>query len=95
MLICMLPRTYPSVGNYVDAPLNRADAAVQGPLAPEGVTYSVRLAGRREISILMKRNGKLLNQGSLELSFGGTVITESWWTPDHPGGNSTFVYERK
>jgi hypothetical protein len=70
-------------------------AAVHGPLAPEGVTYSVWLVGRREISILTKRNGKPLNQGSLGLSLGGTVVTESWWTPGYPGGKSKFVYERK
>jgi hypothetical protein len=87
--------SYPSVGNYVDAPLNGADAAVQGPLAPEGVTYSVRLAGRREISILTKRNGNPLTQGSLELSGDGRIITESWWNPGQPADKGTFVYERK
>ena len=87
--------TYPSVGNYVDAPLNGADVAVQGSLAPEGVTYAVQLAGRREISILTKRNGKPLKQGSLELSGDGRVIAESWQAPGHPAEKSTFVYERK
>ena len=87
--------SYPSVGNYIDAPLTGADAAIHGPLAPEGMTYSLRLAGRREIFILVKRDGKHLNQGSLELSHGGTVVTESWWTPGRSGGGSTFVYERK
>jgi hypothetical protein len=87
--------SYPSVGNYVDAPLNGADAAVHGPLAPERVTYSVQSAGLREISILTKRNGKPLKQGSLELSGDGKVITESWWAPGQPANKSTFVYERK
>jgi hypothetical protein len=87
--------SYPSVGNYVDAPLNGADAAVHGPLAPEGVTYSVQLAGRREVSVLTKRNGKPLKQGSLELSGDGRVVTESWWAPGHPAEKSTFVYESK
>src|SRR5579863_6497609 len=86
---------YPNVGNYVDAPLNGADAAVHGPLAPEGMIYSVQSAGRREISILTKRNGKLPKQGSLELSADGKVITESWWTPGQPSDKSTFVYERQ
>ena len=87
--------SYPSVANYVDAPLNGADAAVQGPLAPEGMTYSVQSAGRREISILTKRNGKPLKQGSLELSGDGSVIMESWWAPGHPAEKSAFVYEKK
>lgn len=87
--------SYPSVGNYVDVPLNGADAAVQGPLAPEGMTYSVRLAGRREISILTKRNSKPLKQSSLELSGDGRVITESFWNPGQPADKSTFVYEKK
>jgi hypothetical protein len=87
--------TYPSVGNYVDAQLNGADAAVQGPLAPEGVTYSVRLAGPQQIFVLVKRDGKALTQGSLELSDNGRSITESWRTPNQPADKTTFVYEKK
>jgi hypothetical protein len=68
---------------------------MQGPLAPEGMTCSVQLAGRREISILTKRNGKSLKQGSLELSGDGRVVTETWWTPGHQAEKSTFVYEKK
>jgi hypothetical protein len=87
--------SYPSAGQYVDASLDGVDTAVQGPRAPEGVTYSVRLVGRREISTLTKRNGKALTQGSLELSDDGRVITESWWNPSQPADKGTFVYEKK
>ena len=86
---------YSSAGQYIDAPLDGVDAAVHGPHAPEGVTYAVRLAGKRKFLILTKRNGKTLTQGSFELSDDGRVITESWWTPGHPADKSTFVYERK
>jgi hypothetical protein len=86
--------SYPSAGQYVDAPLNGVEAAVHGPHAPEGVTYTVRLVGRREISTLTKRNGKPLTQGSLELSDDGTVITESWWNSGQPADKSVFVYEK-
>jgi hypothetical protein len=44
--------SYPNAGQYVDASLNGVDAVVQGPGAPEGMTYSARLAGRREIHTL-------------------------------------------
>jgi hypothetical protein len=87
--------SYPSAGQYFDAPLDGVDAAMHGPHAPEGVTYSVRLVGRHEISILTKRNGKPLTQGSLDLSDDGRDITESWWNPAHPADKGTFVYERK
>lgn len=87
--------SYPSAGQYVDAPFDGVDGAVQGPHAPEGVTYSVRLVGRREIATLTKRNGKVLTQGSLELSDDGRVITHSWWNPDRPTDKGTFVYEKK
>jgi hypothetical protein len=87
--------SYPNAGQYVDAPFNGVEAAVHGPHAPEGVTYTVRLVGRREISTLTKRNGKTLTQGSLELSAAGRVITESWWTPGQPADKGMFVYERK
>src|ERR1700722_9027834 len=86
---------YPSAGQYIDAPLDGADAPVRGPHVPEGMTFAVRLVGRREISILEKRNGKVVTQDSLELSNDGRVITYSWWNPDRPSGKGTFVYERK
>jgi hypothetical protein len=87
--------SYPSAGQYVDAPLDGVDAAIHGPHAPEGVTYTVWVVGRREISTLTKRDGKTLTQGSLELSNDGRVITESWWNPSQPADKGTFVYERK
>jgi hypothetical protein len=85
---------YPSAGQYVDAPLNGADAAVSGH-APAGLTDAVRLVRRREISILAKRDGKVFEQDSLELSSDGRVITYSWWNPDRPTGRGTLVYEKK
>ncbi len=87
--------SYPSAGQYVDAPFDGVDTAVQGPHAPEGITYSVRLAGRREIHTLTKRNGKALTQGSLELSDDGRVITDSWWNPARPTDKGVFVYEKE
>jgi hypothetical protein len=87
--------SYPSAGQYVDAPLDGVDAAVQGPRAPDGMTYSVRLAGRREIHTLTKRNGRAPIEGSLELSKDGSTITASWWNPDQPSNKTTLVYEKK
>jgi hypothetical protein len=86
---------FPRVGQYIDAPLDGADAAMRGPYLPEGLTYAVRSVRRREISMLSKRNGKVVEQDSLELSNDGRVITYSWWNPDRPTGKGTFVYERK
>ena len=86
---------YPSAGQYIDAPLDGVDAAVDGPHAPEGTTYAVRLAGRREFFSLTKRNGKVLTQGSLKLSNDGRIITDSWWNPDRPNDKGTLVYEKK
>jgi hypothetical protein len=87
--------SYPSAGQYIDAPLDGVDAAVHGPHAQEGTTYAVRPAGQREFLILTKRNGKALTQGSLELSADGKVITESWWNPGQPTDKGTLVYEKK
>lgn len=87
--------SYPSAGQYVDAPLNGGEAAVHGPHAPEGTTYTARLVGQRKILTVTKRNGKISLQGSFELSDDGKVITESWWSPSQPAGKGTFVYERK
>jgi len=87
--------SYPSGGQYVDAPFDGADASVYGPHASEGLTYSARMVGRREIQTLTKRNGKALTQGSLELSNDGRVITESWWNPGQPTDRGVFVYEKE
>jgi hypothetical protein len=86
---------YPGAGQYIDAPLNGVDAVVHGPHAPEGMTYSARLGGKREILTLTKRKGKAITQGSLELSDDGAVVTESWRSPDRPTGRGALVYERK
>jgi hypothetical protein len=86
---------YPSAGQQIDAPLDGVDAAVRGLHSPEGRTYSARSVGRREIRTLTKANGKVLTQGSLELSNDGRVITESWWNPGRPTDKGTLVYERK
>jgi len=86
---------YPSAGEYIDAPLDGTDAAVSGPHAQKGLTDAVRLVGRREISVLAKRDGKVILQDSLELSSDGRVITYSWWNPDRPNDKGTLVYERK
>jgi hypothetical protein len=86
---------YPDAGQYIDAPLDGADAAIHGPHASEGMTYTARLVGRREILTLRKDDGKVLTQGSLELSGDGRVITESQWTPGHAADKGTLVYERQ
>lgn len=85
---------YPDAGQHIDAPLDGADAPVQGPHVPEGMTYSAHLVGRREILTLSKHNGKSIIQGSLELSGDGRVITDSWWSPGHPTDKGRLVYEK-
>ena len=86
---------YPTAGQEIDAPLDGIEVVVRGPRAPEGTTYSAQSVGRREIRTFMKRNGKVLTQGSLKLSNDGKIITESWWNPDRPSDQGTLVYDRK
>jgi hypothetical protein len=85
---------YPSAGQHIDAPLDGVDAAVHGPHV-DGTTYAVRLAGRRELLSLTKRNSKVFSQGSLKLSNDGRTITDTWWNPDRPDDKGTLVYEKK
>jgi hypothetical protein len=85
---------YPSTGQHIDAPLDGVQAVVRGPNVPEGTTYAVRLAGQREFLALTKRNGKVLIQGSLDLSGDGRVIIDSLWYPDNPDAKTTLVYQR-
>jgi hypothetical protein len=86
--------SYPKAGQYMDAPLSGIGATVHGPYPP-GLTYSVRLAGQRKFLILAKRNGKVLNQQSLELSNHDRVLTDSWRNPDQLTGKDTLVYDKK
>jgi hypothetical protein len=86
---------YPDAGQYIDAPLNGVETPMRGPHAPEGATYAANLVGRREILTLSKRNGKAILQGSLELSYDGRVITDSWWAPSQPTDKGRLVYEKK
>jgi hypothetical protein len=86
--------SYPGAAQHIDARLNGDDAPVNGP-HPEGVTYAARLAGRREFLYLTKRDGKVVNQGSLELSNDGKTVIDSWWDPDRPTAKSMFVYEKE
>jgi hypothetical protein len=85
--------SYPRSGQYMDAPLDGADAVVHGPFPP-GVTYTARLVGRREIFTLARRDGKAVIEESFELSADGRVITESWWNPARPTDRDTLVYEK-
>jgi hypothetical protein len=87
--------SYPSARQYVDVSFDGADAAVHGPQAPEGITCTARLAGRRKIFLFMKRNGKAVTQDSLELGDDGRLITYSWWNPDRPNDKGLFVYEKQ
>ena len=86
---------YPSAGQHIDAPLDGIEAAVRGPHALEGTTYSARSVGGREIRILTKRHGQVLSQGSLKLSDDGSTITESSWNPDRAVDKTVLVYEKK
>lgn len=65
---------YPRAGQFIDAPFNGVEAAPHGPHAPKGLTCTARLAGKREILVLMKRDGKVATQDSLALSGDGKVI---------------------
>jgi hypothetical protein len=87
--------SYPSVGDYVDAPLDGADAAMYGPDAPTGTTYTVRAAGRRELLILGKRNGKAFTQDLLKLSDDRKAIIDSCVNPSRPADKATLVYEKR
>jgi hypothetical protein len=85
---------YPNAGQYISAPLDGADATVQGTHL-QGATYTARPAGQRALLLLTKRNGKVLIQTSLDLSGDGKIITYSWWNPDRPAGKGTLVYEKQ
>jgi hypothetical protein len=86
---------YPSAGQYVDAPLNGAEAALRGSHVLEGATLAARPAGNREFLFETKRNGKVFTQGSLKLSDDGRVITHTWWNPERPANKGAFVYEKE
>jgi hypothetical protein len=86
---------YPSAGQYIDAPLNGAEAAVRGPNAPEDTAQAVQPSGSREFLTTTKRHGEVFRQGSLTLSSDGRILTDSWWNPDRPAVKGTLVYDKE
>ena len=86
---------YPSTGEHIDAPLDGAESVVRGSNVPEGTTFAVRPAGKRDFRTATKRQGKVLTQGTLELSNDGRAITDSWWNPSQPADKGTLVYDKK
>jgi hypothetical protein len=86
---------FPSASQYVDAPLDGADAVLHGPRVPEGITYAAKMITQRQFLTLKKQNGKVYTQGALDLSSDGRVITETWWDPGRPSGKVTLVYEKE
>ncbi len=86
---------YPSAGEYVDAPLDGADAEMKGPGALVGTTYSVLAGGRRELLMLGKRDGKSFTQDLLKLSDDRRVIIDTWVNPAQTTDKGTLVYERE
>jgi hypothetical protein len=86
---------YPSAGQYIDAPFDGVYSADHGPNAPEGMSHTARLVGKREIVTLAKRDGKVLTQDSLKLSNDGRVIIDTWWNPDRPNDKGTLIYEKQ
>jgi hypothetical protein len=57
---------YSIAGQRIDAPLDGVESMVRGPLS--GMTYALRVAGRRRFLTATKRDGSVLNYGSLVLS---------------------------
>jgi hypothetical protein len=86
---------YPNAGQQIDAPLDGVEAAVRGSHVPEGSTFAVQPAGRREFRTVTKRQGKLFNQGTLELSSDGRAITASWGNSSQPTDKGSLVYEKQ
>jgi len=86
---------YSGADQHIDAPLDGVDATLRGTHVLDGTTYAVRLAGRRELLHLIKRNGKVFTQGSLKLSNDGRTIVDTWWSSDKPAAKATLVYEKK
>jgi hypothetical protein len=86
---------YPDAGQYVDAPLDGSDAPVRGPSAPDGLTYSVRGGGQRKFLYTTRRSGKVLVQGSFQLSGDGGTVTEFWQDPEGTNAEGRFVYEKE
>ena len=85
---------YPGTGQYIDAPFDGANVGMHGPHVLEGSTFAVRSAGIRKFLTTTSRQGKLFNQGTLELSDDGRVVTDSWWNPNRPDDKGVLVYEK-
>jgi len=85
----------PATGEHMDPPLDGSDAPIRGPGVSQGLTMAVRPHGRREFLTVKKAGGKIVNEGSLRLSWDGRTLVEEYWSPSAPKEKATLVYDKQ
>lgn len=86
---------YPNAEQFVDVPLDGAEATAYGSNASAGVTFAGKKIGKRKYLLVGSTSGRPYKRETLELSDDGRTITVSWSNADKPVPSATLVYEKQ
>jgi len=87
--------SFPELNQYANVEMNGADAVWNGPNTPKGSTIAMKVLDRRNVLVFRKINGRIFNQGSMNISPDGHTLTEEFWGPDRPDLKTILVYEKQ
>jgi len=86
---------YPQARQITELTLDGADAPVRSPSIASGFTMAIRPQGDREFATTFKSSGRIIHQGTLELSADGRTLTDTWWRPGQPDRKTVLVYQKQ
>ncbi|MGD0798814.1 MAG: hypothetical protein ABR910_13945 [Acidobacteriaceae bacterium] len=85
----------PASKSTLDAKLDGTDATPMGPTVPPGETVSLKADGANKVHLVVKLNGKVMDEGVYTLSADGMSYTVEEWVPGKESEKEILVYEKQ
>jgi hypothetical protein len=85
----------PASKSTLDAKLDGTEATPIGPTVPPGETVSLKADGPNKIRVVIKLNGKVLDEGAYTLGADGMSYTVEEWVPGKESEKEILVYEKQ
>lgn len=85
----------PASKSTLDAKLDGTEATPIGPTVPPGETVSLKADGPNKIRVVIKLNGKVLDEGAYTLGADGMSYTVEEWVPSKESEKEILVYEKQ